>query len=146
MIKSGGEWISSVDLENALAGKYTRNLPLLVHYGHILTGCLWFTALPGVQMACVVAMPHPRWDERPVAIVQMAPGQEGNAPTKEEMDDYLLNTPDSRGLKFAKFQLPDEILVWEAIPMTSTGKMSKKDARDALQKDGYELPSMRASL
>ena len=47
LIKSGGEWISSVDLENAIA------------------------ALPGVAMACVVAMPHPRWDERPVAIVQV---------------------------------------------------------------------------
>lgn len=122
LIKSGGEWISSVDLENALS------------------------ALPGVQMACVVAMPHPRWDERPVAILQMVPGQEDKAPTKEQVDDYLLNTPDSRGLKFAKFQLPDEIIVWESIPMTSTGKMSKKEARDRLQSQGYELPSLRASL
>ena len=98
-------------------------------------------------MTCVVAMPHPRWDERPVAIVQMAPGKTAaDAPTKEEVDAHLLSATDSRGLTFAKFQLPDEILVWEAIPMTSTGKMSKKDARDALMTGGYQLPSLRAKL
>ena len=48
--------------------------------------------------------------------------------------------------QFAKFQLPDEILVWESIPMTSTGKMSKKDARDKMEGEGYELPDLRASL
>lgn len=94
----------------------------------------------------IIARAHPPRDERPVAIIQMVPGQEDKAPTKEQMDDYLLNTPDSRGLKFAKFQLPDEVLVWKSIPMTSTGKMSKKEARDLLQTEGYELPSLRASL
>ena len=105
------------------------------------------SALPNVGMTCVVAMPHPRWDERPVAIIQMAPGMSAaDAPTKEQVDEHLLATEDSRGLTFAKFQLPDEILVWDTIPMTSTGKMSKKDAREQLLKAEYQLPSLRPKL
>jgi acyl-CoA synthetase (AMP-forming)/AMP-acid ligase II len=65
LIKSGGEWISSVDLENAIS------------------------AIPGVAMTCVVGMPHPRWDERPVAIVVM---QDGVPPiSKAQVDEHLLN-------------------------------------------------------
>ena len=55
LVKSGGEWISSVDLEN-----------------HIV-------ALDGVAQACVVAHPHPKWDERPVALVVLEPGKEVGA-------------------------------------------------------------------
>eukprot|EP01051_Picozoa_sp_SAG22_P002841 SAG22_NODE_130_length_18670_cov_12.091379_19_plen_77_part_00 len=47
---------------------------------------------------------------------------------------------------FAKFQLPDELLVWDAIPMTSTGKMSKKDARDKMTAEDYQLPDLRAKM
>ena len=78
-------------------------------------------ALPGVALACVVAVPHPTYEERPVVIVQLAPG--GTLPSKAALDAHLL------GGKFAKFQLPDEVLHWEAVPMTSTGKLDKKAVR-----------------
>mmetsp|Transcript_36257 Transcript_36257/g.93490 ORF Transcript_36257/g.93490 Transcript_36257/m.93490 type:complete len:572 (+) Transcript_36257:53-1768(+) len=112
VIKSGGEWISSIDLEN-----------------HI-------TAMSEVAMAAVVAMPHPRWDERPVAIVALQPDAKPGA------TDGLLQRVHSHCLTaFAKFQLPDDVLVWEAIPLTSTGKLDKKVIRQRLKDEGYELPS-----
>jgi fatty-acyl-CoA synthase len=109
LIKSGGEWISSVDLEN-----------------HIC-------ALPGVAQAAVVAVPHPKWDERPVAIVVRAPG---SSVTQQQ----VLAHCESR---FAKWQLPDEVLFRDAIPLTSTGKIDKKVIRGALASEGYALPDQR---
>ena len=109
LVKSGGEWISSVDLEN-----------------HIV-------ALEGVAQACVVAQPHPKWDERPVALVIKAPGADV-APAQ-----VLAHC----ATKFAKWQLPDEVLFVETIPLTSTGKMDKKVVRAALEKQGYRLPDLR---
>ncbi len=106
LIKSGGEWISSVDLEN-----------------HIV-------ALSGVAQACVVAHPHPRWDERPVALVVRKPGSELTA---EQVIGHC-------EAKFAKWQLPDDVLFVDSIPLTSTGKMDKKVVRAQLEKDGYQLP------
>lgn len=112
VIKSGGEWISSIDLEN-----------------HI-------TALEGVQAAAVVAQPHPKWDERPVAVVTLA------APAAEGPD--LVEKVTTHCLKaFAKFQLPDDVLVWKEIPMTGTGKIDKKAIREKLKNEGYILPSVR---
>mmetsp|Transcript_54544 Transcript_54544/g.119344 ORF Transcript_54544/g.119344 Transcript_54544/m.119344 type:complete len:565 (-) Transcript_54544:73-1767(-) len=112
VIKSGGEWISSIDLEN-----------------HI-------TSMDGIAMAAVVAMPHPRWDERPVAVVMLAPGSSA---------DGLAGQVATHCLKaFAKFQCPDDVLVWEAIPLTSTGKLDKKVIRDRLSKEGYVLPTAAA--
>jgi acyl-CoA synthetase (AMP-forming)/AMP-acid ligase II len=109
LIKSGGEWISSVDLEN-----------------HIV-------AMPGVAQACVVAHPHPRWDERPVALVIKKPGAELSM-------ERVLKHCES---KFAKWQLPDDVLFVDAIPLTSTGKMDKKVVRAKLEADGYKLPDQR---
>ncbi len=109
LIKSGGEWISSVDLEN-----------------HIC-------ALPGVAQAAVVAMPHPKWDERPVAIVVRAAG---GSVTQQQ----VLAHCDGR---FAKWQLPDEVLFRDAIPLTSTGKIDKKNIRAALAAEKYALPDQR---
>lgn len=113
VVKSGGEWISSIDLENDI------------------------TAVPDVLMACVVGMPHPKWDERPVAIVTLAPGgsQEGLA---ERVNAHCIK-------KFAKFQLPDDVLVWKEIPLTGTGKMDKKVVRQILAGQGYVVPSARTS-
>ena len=96
LIKSGGEWISSVDLENALAGH------------------------PKVGEAAVIGVPHPRWDERPLAVVVLKPGQTATA---EELHDYLAP-------KFAKFWLPDAFEFVDAIPRTSTGKMLKAKLRE----------------
>jgi acyl-CoA synthetase (AMP-forming)/AMP-acid ligase II len=109
LIKSGGEWISSVDLENHIVG------------------------LAGVAQACVVAHPHPRWDERPVALVIKKPGAEV---TYEQVLQHCES-------KFAKWQLPDDVLFVDAIPLTATGKMDKKVVRAKLEADGYKLPDQR---
>ena len=109
LIKSGGEWISSVDLEN-----------------HIV-------ALSGVAQAAVVAHPHPKWDERPVAIVVKSDGADLSA---EQIIEHC-------GSKFAKWQLPDDVLFESSIPLTSTGKIDKKVIRADLDARGYELPDLR---
>ena len=109
LVKSGGEWISSVDLEN-----------------HIV-------ALAGGAQACVVAQPHPKWDERPVALVVLDEGAEVS------LDQIL----DHCALAFAKWQLPDEVLYIQDIPLTSTGKMDKKTVRAQMDRDGYKLPDLR---
>ena len=110
LIKSGGEWISSVDLEN-----------------HIV-------AMPDVAQAAVVAQPHPKWDERPVALVIMNAGAEFD---QQQVIDHC-------GSTFAKWQLPDEVIVTDNIPLTSTGKIDKKAIRARLDEEGYQLPDLRA--
>ena len=112
LVKSGGEWISSVDLEN-----------------HIV-------ALPGVAGACVVAQPHPKWDERPVALIVVEAGAEV---TQQQVLDHCAT-------KFAKWQLPDEVLYIDSIPLTSTGKMDKKVVRADLDEKGYQLPDLRRAV
>ena len=109
LVKSGGEWISSVDVENTIV------------------------SIDGVQQACVVAQPHPRWEERPVALVVLSPDAEVSG---ESIIDHC-------GKTFAKWQLPDEVLFVDEIPLTSTGKMDKKTVRANLQKAGYVLPELR---
>ncbi len=99
LVKSGGEWISSVDLENALM------------------------AHPAVQEAAVIAVPHPKWDERPVAVVVL---KSGASATADELTAHLAPM-------FAKFWLPDAVKFVEAIPKTSTGKMLKATLREQYQ-------------
>lgn len=96
LVKSGGEWISSVDLENALVSH------------------------PAVQEAAVIGVPHPKWDERPLAVVVLKPGQTATA---EDLRAHLAP-------RFAKFWLPDAVLFVDAIPKTSTGKMLKATLRE----------------
>ncbi|HBW84083.1 MAG TPA: long-chain fatty acid--CoA ligase [Gammaproteobacteria bacterium] len=109
MIKSGGEWISSVDLEN-----------------HIV-------AMPEIAQAAVVAQPHPKWDERPIAMVIMAAG--------EVLDQAAVIKHCSQ--IFAKWQLPDEVIAVENLPLGPTGKIEKKTIRANLKKEGYQLPDLR---
>ena len=109
LVKSGGEWISSVDLEN-----------------HIV-------ALDGIAQACVVAQPHPKWDERPVALIVLTDGAEVSP-------DAILEHCTGR---FAKWQLPDDVLFVDSVPLTSTGKMDKKVVRADLAGKGYVLPDLR---
>ena len=111
LIKSGGEWISSVDLEN-----------------HIVS-------LEGVSMAAVVAQPHPKWDERPVALVILVAG------SNVTKDLILAHC----GEIFAKWQLPDDVIFVEQIPQTSTGKIDKKTIRAQLDEQNYKLPDMRTA-
>lgn len=97
LIKSGGEWISSVDLENALMGH------------------------PAVAEAAVIAIPDPKWSERPLACVAFKPGQSATA---QELSAHLL------GHAFAKWQLPERYEFIDAVPRTSTGKFWKLKLRE----------------
>ena len=96
MIKSGGEWISSVELENAIM------------------------AHPAVREAAVVAAPHPKWSERPIAAVVLKPGQSA---TPDELREFIAP-------RFARFQLPDAFVFVESIPRTSAGKFKKTELRE----------------
>ena len=110
MIKSGGKWISSVDMEGYVMG------------------------MSEVEMAVVVAVPHPKWQERPIVIVKLKKGQRL---AREKVLECLRN-------KFSKFQIPDDVLFWSEIPVTGTGKMSKKLVRERLKREMYKLPELRA--
>ena len=96
VIKSGGEWISSIDMENSL----------LSH--------------PAVLESAVIGIPHPKWDERPLALIILR--EEYKSTTNEEMREHLSKT-------FAKWQIPNEILFVDSIPRTSVGKLNKKAMR-----------------
>lgn len=106
VIKSGGEWISSIDIENIAM------------------------AHPAVAMAASVGMPHPKWDERPIVIVALKPGQEV---TREELLQFYEG-------KLAKWQIPDDVVFVDAIPLGATGKMLKMRLRELLT--GYKLPGL----
>jgi fatty-acyl-CoA synthase len=96
LIKSGGEWISSVDMENLLM------------------------AHPAVMEAAVIAIPDPKWSERPLACVVF---KQGRSATPEELRAHLAGG-------FAKWQLPDRFEFLDAIPRTSTGKFWKVKLRE----------------
>lgn len=106
VIKSGGEWISSVDLENTAMGH------------------------EGVAMAAVIGMAHPKWDERPLLILQL---REGASVSKEEMLDYL-------GSRVAKWWLPDDVVYTDTIPLGGTGKINKLALRETFK--DYKLPTI----
>ena len=102
VIKSGGEWISSVQMEGIIMG------------------------YPKVLEAAVVGMPHPKWDERPVAVVVLK--SDAGDVTQEEIIEYLRP-------HVAKWWLPDEVVFLPAqpgIPKTSVGKFDKKVLRTQL--------------
>jgi fatty-acyl-CoA synthase len=104
VIKSGGEWISSIDVENIAV------------------------AHPGVAMAACIGVKHPKWDERPIIAVVRKPGA---GVSREE----LLAFYDG---KIAKWQIPDDVVFVDAIPLGGTGKMQKTRLRDMLR--DYVLP------
>ena len=89
--------------------------------------------VPGVAQACVVAAPHPKWDERPIALVVLAEGAD------VEANDIISHCESN----YAKWQLPDEVLFVDSIPHTGTGKMDKKAVRANLEAEGYQLPDLR---
>jgi acyl-CoA synthetase (AMP-forming)/AMP-acid ligase II len=94
VIKSGGEWISSIDLEN------------------IAAGC------PGVKIAAVIGVPHPKWEERPVLVVEC---HEGETLSEDAVQAFL----EPRIVKWWK---PDKV-VFASVPLTATGKIDKKVLR-----------------
>ena len=96
LVKSGGEWISSVDLENEIMGH------------------------PKVAEAAVIAVPHPKWSERPLACVIVVPGE---SLTREELLDYLR-------ARLPSWRMPDDVVFIDEVPKTSVGKFSKKTLRE----------------
>ena len=107
VIKSGGEWISSIDIENIAV------------------------AHPAIAMAACIGMKHPKWDERPIVAVVKKPGMEV---TREELLAFYAG-------KAAKWQIPDDVVFLEGIPMGATGKMQKSKLREVLK--DYVLPDLR---
>ena len=105
LVKSGGEWISSTELENEIM------------------------AHPKVAEAAVIGLPHPKWTERPLAVVVAKPGE---TLTKDDVLTFL----DGR---VAKWWMPDDVVFVAEIPKTSVGKFSKKDLR--AQFADYTLPT-----
>ena len=101
----GGEWISSIDIENIAV------------------------AHPAVAMAACIGIAHPKWDERPIVAVVKKPGAEV---TREELLAFYEG-------KTAKWQIPDDVVFVDAIPLGATGKMQKMKLREQLK--GYKLPT-----
>jgi fatty-acyl-CoA synthase len=99
LIKSGGEWISSVDLENALMGH------------------------PAVAEAAVIATPHEKWGERPLACIVLKENKLLENELKKDLQAHLAS-------RFAKWQLPDDYRFIKEIPRTSTGKFWKAKLRE----------------
>jgi fatty-acyl-CoA synthase len=97
LIKSGGEWISSVEIENLATGH------------------------PKALMAAVIAIPHPKWGERPLLLVRLKPGLSA---TREEFAEHLAP-------RLARWWMPDDILFVDEIPLGATGKIDKKKLRAA---------------
>ena len=106
VIKSGGEWISSIDIENIAM------------------------AHPAVAMAACIGVKHPKWDERPIVCVVKKPGTEV---TRDELIAFFEG-------KTAKWQIPDDAVFVDAIPLGATGKMLKTKLREQLS--GYTLPGL----
>ena len=106
VIKSGGEWISSIDVENIAM------------------------AHPAVAMAACIGMKHPKWDERPIVVVMKKPGAEV---TREELLAHYEG-------RIAKWQIPDDVVFVDAIPLGATGKMQKMTLRQQLA--DYVLPTL----
>ncbi|MBU2408710.1 MAG: long-chain fatty acid--CoA ligase, partial [Gammaproteobacteria bacterium] len=108
VIKSGGEWISSIDIENIAV------------------------AHPAIAMAACIGVAHPKWDERPVVAVVKKPGAEV---TRDELLAFYTG-------KTAKWQIPDDVIFVEAIPIGATGKILKTRLREQLH--DYKLPTTAA--
>jgi len=104
VIKSGGEWISSIDVEN-------------IAVGH-----------PKAQLCAVIGVVHPKWDERPILLVQLRPGESA---TREEFVSFLDG-------KIAKWWMPDDVIFVDEIPLGATGKIDKKLIRQRMT--DYQLP------
>ncbi len=105
VIKSGGEWISSIDIENIAV------------------------AHPAVAMAACIGVAHPKWDERPIVAVVKKPDAQLS---REELLAFYEG-------KTAKWQIPDDVVFVDAIPIGATGKMLKTKLREQLK--DYKLPS-----
>ncbi|MGA0602994.1 long-chain-fatty-acid--CoA ligase [Caulobacter sp. KR2-114] len=105
VIKSGGEWISSIEIENIAAGH------------------------PKAALAAVIGVHHPKWDERPLLLVQLKPGE---VATRDEFLEFLVG-------KIARWWMPDDVQFVSEIPLGATGKIDKKLIRQRMAH--YKLPT-----
>jgi len=110
MIKSGGEWISSIDLENAIVGHAS------------------------VKEAAVIAVPHPKWQERPLAVIVL---KDRMAVTEAELRAFLEK-------RFARWQVPDAFVFVDELPHTSTGKLLKTKLRKDFGNWAWESQETKA--
>ena len=106
VIKSGGEWVSSIDLENAAMGH------------------------PDVAEAAVIAVPHPKWQERPLLLVV---AREGKSPSRDDILEHLAG-------QVAKWWLPDDVVFLDELPHTATGKVLKLELRKQFR--DHRLPTV----
>jgi fatty-acyl-CoA synthase len=97
VIKSGGEWISTLDLEDAVSSH------------------------PAVALAAAIGVPHPKWDERPLLLVVLRPGHEADP---EALKAHVAE-------RVAKWWTPDEVRIVETLPIGPTGKVLKRELRQA---------------
>ena len=104
VVKSGGEWISSIEIENIATGH------------------------PAVAIAAVIGVAHPKWDERPILLCQLRPGETAS---RDDLTAYLDG-------KIAKWWMPDDVLFVDEIPLGATGKIDKKLIRSRMTQ--YALP------
>jgi fatty-acyl-CoA synthase len=104
VIKSGGEWISSIELENAAMGH------------------------PAVAEAAVIGVAHPKWQERPLLVVVIKPGQ---SPSRDELLRFMER-------RVARWWLPDDVVFVDELPHTATGKLQKLKLRERFR--DYRLP------
>ncbi|MDZ4762670.1 MAG: long-chain-fatty-acid--CoA ligase [Alphaproteobacteria bacterium] len=109
VIKSGGEWISSIDIEN-------------IAVGH-----------PAVANAAAIGLPHPKWDERPLLIIELSPGASA---TRADILNYLEG-------KIAKWWTPDDVAFIDKIPLGATGKINKLSLRETFK--AHKLPTIQAA-
>jgi fatty-acyl-CoA synthase len=110
VIKSGGEWISSIDIEN-------------IAVGH-----------PKAELAAAIGVKHPKWDERPLLLMKLKAGETA---TRDEILSWMEG-------KVARWQLPDDVVFVDDIPLGATGKIDKKVLR--AKYEDYQLPTALASV
>jgi len=110
VIKSGGEWISTIEIENLAVGH------------------------PKAALCAVIGAAHPKWDERPVLLVKLNPGETS---TKDEFLGFLEG-------KIAKWWTPDDVVFVDDIPLGATGKIDKKLIRERMK--DYVLPTAKAKV
>ena len=108
VVKSGGEWVSSLDIEDLIL------------------------RLPGIAEAAVVGLPDARWGERPVALVVAKAGA-APKPTERDVREHLARFAESGTI--SRYAVPDRVQFVEAIPKTSVGKLDKKAIRASLMRE-----------
>jgi fatty-acyl-CoA synthase len=101
VIKSGGEWISSIEIEN-------------IALSH-----------PAVANAAAIGVPHPKWDERPVLVIEVKSGETLDAATMRAFLDG----------RIAKWWMPEDFIFVQAIPLGATGKVNKVQLRELYAAD-----------